>query len=232
MNKMSVLFACLMMPLAAWAGEYRAIVEVKAMTDRPLYAGPEVKVLHVYQPGDSVKTTGAKACSAAACEVMTPDGKIAWVLSHKITNHHDLAAEQASYERVSWESMTDEEIFSWAIYKEKPVFAYACSIALAGGEFKQKDRLEPLCKKVRNTREVREARLRTEKAMESMGDEDRGDMLRGGAPIGAPKGAVYLAWGKPNDTKRTITKDMVVEEIVYDERIAYIENGFLNMIRE
>lgn len=232
MKKINVLFVCLMSPLAAFAGDYRAIVEVKAMTDRPFHAGPEVEVLHIYQPGESVKTSGPKACSAAACEVLTPNGEPAWVLSYKVTNRDDLAAEQASYEKVSWENMTEDDIFHWAIYKQEPVFSYACALALAGGDFKEKEEIEPLCNKVRETREVHDASAMVQSALESMEDRDRDKMLRGGAPIGAPKGAVYLAWGKPNDIKRTITKDMVAEQIIYDERIAYIENGMLTMIKE
>lgn len=232
MNRINVLFACLLTPLAALAGEYRAIVEVEAMTDHPMHAGPDEKVLYTYKPGEPVETTRTKACSAAACEVLTPDGDIAWVLSYKITEDSDLAAEQESFGKIPWGKMTDEDIFYWAMYKEEPVFGHACAMALAGGEFKIKDDIETLCTKVRNTRQVQEASTLAEKAIKSMGDQDQDRLLNGGAPIGAPKGAVYLAWGKPRDTKRTITKDMVAERIIYEERVAHIENGILTMIEE
>ena len=133
---------------------------------------------------------------------------------------------------IDWDDMTEKDRFYWEIQKDKPAFRHACAMVLAGGKFKEKAEIEDLCRKVRKTPEVREAIAAAENAMESMTEERRERLLNGGAPIGAPKAAVYLAWGKPIDTKRTITKDMVVEQIVYEERVAHIENGILTMIQE
>jgi hypothetical protein len=129
-------------------------------------------------------------------------------------------------------NMTEEDLFYWKIQKDEPAFGHACAMALAGGNFEEKAEIEGLCAKVRKTPEVMEAIAAAENAMKSMNEERRERLLNGEAPIGAPKAAVYLAWGKPSDTRRAITKGVVAEKIIYDERIAYIENGILVMIQE
>lgn len=228
-----LLIASLMaMPITAWSQDYRAIVETKALSERPMTATAAVQTLHTYQPGDTVKMIRKESCSAAACEVVLPDGQSAWVPSYKISSAPDLAAEQKSYQKIPWDRMSESDVFFWAIYKQKPVFAHACAVTLAGGEPPKKEDIESLCEKVRHSKEVENAVFALDKALKSMDENDQAKLLSGGAPIGAPKGAVFLAWGKPNDTKRTITKDLVTEQIIFDDRVAYIENGVLTMIQE
>lgn len=229
---LTILLVCLLVPMVATAEEYRAIVEAHALSKPGVKVSPGDEVLHVYRPGETVVLSDKKPWSRAASMVILPGGEEAFVPSHKITNREDLAAERDYYEEMAWDDMSEEDLFYWAIYKGKPVFGHACFVALSGGTFKEKDDIEGLCRKVRQSREVREATEIAEKAMKAMDEEDRQKLLSGGAPIGAPKAAVYLSWGKPSDTKRTITKDVVAEQIIYDDRVAYIENGVLTMIQE
>jgi len=132
---------------------------------------------------------------------------------------------------INWSEMTEEDAFYWKIQKDKPAFRHACAVALAGGAFEEKADIESLCQKARNTPEIKAAIAALKKAMATMNQERRERLLSGEAPIGSPKAAVYLAWGKPNNTKRTITKDMVVEQIMFDDRLAVMETGVLTMIR-
>lgn len=133
---------------------------------------------------------------------------------------------------IDWSEMTEEDAFYWEIQKDKPAFRHACAVALAGGAFEEKAEIESLCQKTRNTPEIKAAIATLEKAMATMNQEQRERLLNGGAPIGAPEAAVYLAWGKPNNTKRNISKDIVVEQIIFDDRTVFIENGVLTMIQE
>lgn len=232
MKRLILLLALLPIPQTVLAGEHRAIVKVEAVSERPFPGRPIENVLHTYQPGDAVETISQDACALAACQVALPGGGNAWVPSYKITDRSNLAAEQENYRNTPWSDMSDSQVYLWADAERRPLVAYICAIVLAGGEPKLKKKVEPLCEKVRASREVREASAEAAEALETMSKEERQKMLNGGAPIGAPREAVYIAWGKPRDTKRTITKGMVAEQFIYDERVAYTENGILTMIQE
>ena len=157
---------------------------------------------------------------------------LSFVLAVPATAQEGQSGDRYQDRGIDWDNMTEEDRFYWKIQKDKPAFGHACAMVLAGGRFEEKAEIEDLCRKVRKTPEVKEAIAAAENAMESMNEERRELLLNGGAPIGAPKAAVYLAWGMPSDTRRTTTEDMVAEQIIYDDRIAYIENGILTMIQE
>lgn len=229
---LAILLASLLLPLPVMAQEYRAIVEAHALSKPGVKVSEADKVLHVYQPGDTVVLSNSESWSRAASMVILPGGKEAFVPSHKITNREDLAAERDYYEYMAWDDMAEEDLFYWSIYKDKPVFGHACFVALSGGSFKEKDDIEDLCRKVRNTREVQEAFADAEIAVEAMDKEDRERLLNGEAPVGAPKAAVFLAWGKPENTKKITTKDKVTEQMIYEDRVVFTENGLITMIQE
>lgn len=229
---LAILLAVLMAPAAAASAEYRTIVKTDALSEAVLTSDTPFNVLHTYQPGDVVVLSEPGLCSAETCEVILPSGGHGWVANHKITDHSDLAAEQGYYQQVDWDSINKFELRIWADSRDEPAFAHACAIALESGEPLDERSVMSLCPKFRHTREIQEATLLVKDAMEALNQEDRNTLLNGGAPIGAPKAAVLLAWGEPNETKRIVTNGMVAEQMIYDERVAHIENGELIRIEE
>lgn len=228
----AILFISLLLPLPVMAQEYRAIVEAHALSKPGVKVSEGDEILHVYQPGDTVVLSDSESWSRAATMVIVPGGGEAFVPSHKITDREDLEVERDYYQSMGWDEMSEEDLFYWSIYKDKPVFGHACFVALSGGSFKEKEDIEDLCRKVRRTREVQSAFDDSESALEAMDKEDGKRLLSGEAPIGAPKAAIYLAWGKPEDVKKITTKDDTMEQLIYEDRIVFTSNGFITMIQE
>jgi hypothetical protein len=147
-----------------------------------------------------------------------------------------LSEEKSRYEAVGWGKLSEGDLKVWAGIRDKPRKLENCAMKLARDpDYQSSTDWPAYCNTFRHTLEVQAATAEVRQKLDELDlpAEEKQMVMDRIIWIGAPKEALRLSWGMPEDINRTVTRSLTREQWVYSRgRYIYIENGEIVAVQD